>query len=149
MKILSLIISATLATIAIFHILWGFKIWVPIDDEGQLAKTVAGFPGVELMPSPAACFIVAFCLLIAIFITLAASYQMKLSRIPRKLLSFATLPLAAIFLLRGLITYTYGWAALTPEMPFREMDQLYYGPLCLFLGLGILTIGISSLRRLK
>ncbi|MNL57600.1 hypothetical protein D3C87_1811750 [compost metagenome] len=60
-------------------------------------------------------------------------------------LTLIGLPLAAVFLARGIVGYTAWWAAKTPEPNFRLNDTRVYSPLCLFLGLGFVALVILRL----
>jgi len=60
-------------------------------------------------------------------------------------LSLVGLPLAAVFLARGVVGYTPWWAEKTPEPNFRLNDARVYSPLCLFLGLGFIALVILRL----
>ena len=60
-------------------------------------------------------------------------------------LTLLGLPLAAIFLARGIVGYTAWWAEKTPEPNFRLNDRRVYSPLCLLLGLGFVALTILRL----
>jgi hypothetical protein len=45
---------------------------------------------------------------------------------------------AAVFLLRGAVTYMPFWRRVAPEQPFARLDRQYYAPLCLLIGVGLL-----------
>ena len=121
-QILSGFISITLSLIAILHFLWGFRVWAPLNDELQLARSVAGFTGIEKMPSSQACFFVALYLVLAALLVLISGGVIK-RQVPGKLFfEIATSCVALVFLIRGLFAYTGTWARMTPEQPFRTLD---------------------------
>ena len=131
MMILSVLISVVLALIALLHTLWGFGIWVPIRNEEALAHAAVGALGVTRMPGPIPCFLVAtglFAVIIAIWVS------------PGMIRSVVLWGAAAVFLGRGLITYTRAWRRMTPVEPFASNDRRYYGPLSLSLGMGLLLV---------
>ena len=127
---LAVILSAILLSIAALHVLWGIGYWMPINEEAALARAVAGFAGIEKMPGPVPCALVAVALLMA-----AASLWW-----PHGLWRTCAMALiAAVFLLRGLAPFTIFWRKLTQVEPFATLDRRYYGPLCLALGLGFVS----------
>jgi hypothetical protein len=130
-----------LLTVSTAHFLWSIgKTW-PIRDEKLLAQTVAGFKDIERMPPRWASFAVSVATLVAgvIALSLADHTSGGLA------LTLLGLPLAAIFLARGIIGYTPWWAEKTPEPNFRLNDARVYSPLCLFLGAGFLALVIMRL----
>ncbi len=136
MTAISIFLFGVLASISFLHLLWGMRIWIPVRNEKQLARTIAGFKGIEHMPSASACFIVALILLCFSISPLLIVGVISIGFIPPVLIKLATLGIALIFLGRGLIGYTSFWTKLTPEEPFRTYDRFLYAPLCLVLGLG-------------
>lgn len=137
---LSVLVSAILVVIAVFHLLWGLRIWVPVKGEAQLAKTVAGFEDIENMPKSRACFVVTLYLCFAALLTLISGGIVSSPDIGQPLIQLGTIVVALVFLMRGLFAYTQKWASMTPEQPFRKLDKLYYSPLCLFIGASIVCI---------
>lgn len=133
-------LACLLAALALLHAFWGLGgVW-PGHDEKSCAKTIAGFRGVERMPSPAASFAVAFALLVAAFVAMALGGIVAPIVPSSALLALAGAGAAALFLGRGIAGYTAAWRRLAPEMPFALYDRLYYSPLCLMLGAGFATL---------
>jgi hypothetical protein len=130
-----------LLAVATAHFLWSIGRTWPIRNEKLLAQTVVGFEGIERMPPRLASFAVSVATLAAGIIALSLADHDS-GGLPLSLLG---LPLAAIFLARGIIGYTAWWAAKTPEPNFRLNDTRVYSPLCLFLGAGFLTLVIMRL----
>ena len=142
---MSMLIAAfmfiALLAIATAHLLWSIgKTW-PIRQEKLLAQTVVGTAGIERMPPRLASFAIAIATLVAGVIALALADHDG-GGIG---LSLIGLPLAAIFLARGIVGYTSWWAGKTPEPNFRLNDRRVYSPLCLFLGAGFLALVILRL----
>ncbi|KRA40269.1 hypothetical protein ASD80_12750 [Devosia sp. Root635] len=130
-----------LLAVATAHFLWSIGRTWPIRGEKLLAQTVVGFKDIERMPPRLASFAVAVATLAAGIIALALADHDS-GGLPLSLLG---LPLAAIFLARGIIGYTPWWAEKTPEPNFRLNDARVYSPLCLFLGAGFLALVILRL----
>jgi hypothetical protein len=124
----AVILSTVLVVLAALHLLWAFRIWVPIPDEARLARTVTGFPGVEKMPPPLACALVALVLMIAAALPFWPQGTLR---------SLGLIGMITVFGLRGLAAFTPQWRKLTPVEPFATLDRRYFGPLCL--GLAVLS----------
>jgi len=92
MIVLSLFALIALLAISVLHILWAAKIWWPVRDEKLLARSVAGFPGIDKMPPPAACLFVAVSLLIVGALLGAWTVHTVISALPG--LSGPDLPIA-------------------------------------------------------
>jgi len=142
---MSMLIAAfmfiALLAVSTAHFLWSIgKTW-PIRGEKLLAQTVVGFRDIERMPPRLASFAVALATLAAGIIALALADHDS----GGLALSLTGLPLAAVFLARGVIGYTSWWAEKTPEPNFRLNDRKVYSPLCLFLGAGFLALVILRL----
>lgn len=133
MIVLSLFTLIALLTISVLHVLWAAKIWWPVRDETQLARTVAGFPGIYKIPPPTACLFVALSVLIVAALLLAT-----LLTEPAFLIRVALSGASLVFLARGAVGFTPFWARLTPEQPFRHLDRRYYSPLCLGIGVALI-----------
>ena len=136
--LISALVFIALLTVSMAHFLWSFGRTWPIREEKLLAQTVVGTAGIERMPSRW------LSLAVAIF-TLAVGL-LALSLADHTSggfgLSLLGLPFAAIFLARGIVGYTPGWAAKTPEPNFRLNDRRVYSPLCLAIGAGLLALVI-------
>lgn len=130
-----------LLAVSTAHFLWSIGRTWPIRSEKLLAQTVVGFEGIERMPPRLASFAVAVATLAAGIIALALADHDS----GGLTLSLIGLPLAAVFLARGIAGYTSWWAAKTPEPNFRLNDTRVYSPLCLFLGLGFVALVILRL----
>ena len=134
----ALFIGAILFLIAAIHLIWAFRIWWPGGDEESLARSVAGFRNIRKMPSAFQCGAVSFSMVgaAAAVIYLGAGSPFGGSVWLQTLCAL----FAAVFLTRGVLGFTQFWAGLTPEIPFRTLDRKYYSPLCILLGVGIVTI---------
>ncbi|WP_368184333.1 DUF3995 domain-containing protein [Aestuariibius sp. HNIBRBA575] len=130
------ILSGVLLILAGLHIMWGLGIWWPNRDEAALARTIAGFKGIDRMPGAIPCAIVAVALLAA------ARWPHLEDGFLRNLGMFG---FAAVFLGRGSIGFTQKWADITPEQPFRRLDRHYFSPLCLLIGAGYSLLLLQAL----
>ena len=142
---MSMLIAAfmfiVLLAVSFAHFLWSIGRTWPIRNEKLLAQTVVGFRDIERMPPKLASFAVFLATLTAGIIALALADHTG----GGFSLTLLGLPLAAIFLARGVIGYTPWWARKTPEPNFRLNDIRVYSPLCLFLGAGFLALVIMRL----
>jgi hypothetical protein len=142
---MSMLISAfmfiALLAVSFAHLLWSFGRTWPIRDEKLLAQTVVGFRDIERMPPRLASFAVAVATLAAGILALAMADHDS----GGLTLTLLGIPLAAVFLARGVIGYTPWWANQTPEPNFRLNDSRVYSPLCLFLGAGFVALTIMRL----
>ena len=130
-----------LGLIAALHAIWGLGYTWPDTDSQSLARRVAGFKGIQSMPSPAACFAVAAFLAVAALVILFAIGLFE-PVFPKIILKLILAGLAAGFWMRGIFSFLPFWRRMTPEQPFARLDRHYYGPLCLCLSLmltGIVT----------
>ncbi len=125
METLSFALALPLLALSALHLLWAFRVWVPIRSEAALARATTGFPGATTMPSPLLCALVAGVLLIGATLPYWPESPLR---------SLMIWGMAAVFVGRGAITYTAFWRKLTPVEPFATLDRRYYGPLCLILG---------------
>ena len=130
-----------LFAVSIAHLLWSLGRTWPIRDEKLLAQTVVGFKDIERMPPRPASFAVALATLAAGVIALALADHDS----GGLWLTLLGAPLAAVFLVRGVLGYTPWWAQKTPEPNFRLNDTRVYSPLCLFLGLGFIALMVLRL----
>ena len=144
MTLIAPAMSVILGLLALLHIYWGFGGFWPGTDGITLARTVAGFKGIEKPPAAAACFAVALVLLVAAVwpLLLAAEFG---SDLPGWLPVLGGLAFALVFTGRGIIGYLPGWRRRAPELPFARFDQLYYSPLCLALGLGFFALLLDQI----
>lgn len=124
-------LTLALVTIAMVHVAWGLRIWIPIREEARLARAVVGAQGVTQMPPPLLCFGVAGALgLVAVALAMLPST-------PAWLLLWCAAP---VFILRGALAYVPAWRRLTPEEPFATNDRHYFGPLCAAIGVGLVIV---------
>ncbi|MCB1333222.1 MAG: DUF3995 domain-containing protein [Roseivivax sp.] len=124
-------VSGVLIVVAAFHLLWALGLWVPLGDEAALARAVFGVPGAARMPGPVPAALVAVA---AFFLALLP----HLAWVPfrQALLALAGLVLGA----RGLAAWTPAWRRHFPQQPFARLDRVFYGPLCLVLGAGLIFL---------
>jgi hypothetical protein len=141
--ILAIVLAVPLTLVAALHAYWGIGgVW-PGTDARSCARAVAGFAGIEAMPSPAACFAVA-AVIVAVTLLVLALGGVFASPFDRQPLAGAALFAALAFIGRGAAGFTPAWRRLTPEMPFARLDLRYYSPLCLLLGIGIAVLALEG-----
>ncbi|MCA0277554.1 MAG: DUF3995 domain-containing protein [Proteobacteria bacterium] len=138
-------LAAVLYLLTSLHVYWGLGgVW-PGTDQASCARAVAGFRGVDTMPTPFACFAVAACLVLATLWPLAL-VGIFATPFPKAGLAASALMIALVFLGRGIAGFTPGWRRLTPEMPFARLDRLYFSPLCLAIGAGFAFLAIKGFQ---
>ncbi len=134
------LVFVPLLSISLVHFVWALGFNYPVRDEKALARTVAGFKGIEKMPNRFLSALIGFATLFAgIWVLAMADPKESL------ILTLGGAILVLVFLGRGIIGYTKRWAELTPEEPFRTLDKKIYSPLCIFIGSGILFLVIWRL----
>lgn len=126
MTFVALIVSASLVVIAAVHLLWALGYWWPIKNEAELARTVVGTKGVVKMPGAIACSLVVVALLFAAAWPWFPETPIK---------GFGLFIIAIVFQIRAIIAYAPFMKRTTPEQPFRKLDETYYAPLCIALGI--------------
>lgn len=134
--LISSLMFIALFAVALAHTLWTFGRTWPIRDEKLLAQTVVGTADIERMPPRLASFAVA----IVTFATGLFALALADHDSGGIGLSLLAIPVAAIFLARGVVGYTAWWKARTPQPNFRLNDARVYSPLCLLLGVGFIVL---------
>lgn len=140
MDVFAMIVAALLAVpllaVALAHLLWSVGIRWPIRDEALLARSVTGRPGAQRMPPKYLSFGVFLLAFAALLIALAVADPTS----GGLGLTLAALLAGLIFFGRGALGFTAGWAARTPEQPFRSIDRRTYSPACLAIGAGFFVL---------
>lgn len=131
----ALIVAAVLGALAILHLAWAIGFWVPIRDEGALARAVVGTRDVSRMPGAVPCALVAVALAFVATLPFTPGFPAQ-----RPLLAAAAL----VFFVRGVLTYTAAWRRIRPAQPFSTLDRRFYGPLCLALGAGLGLLAVTG-----
>jgi predicted permease len=139
--LISALICVALLAVSFAHLLWSFGVNWPTKDEKLLARTVTGFANAERMPPRWMSFGV------AVLTFAAAVWALALADHDGGgvLLTLIGAALGLVFLARGIIGFTPGWAQKTPEEPFRTNDRRVYSPLCIALGVGFLVLVLMRL----
>ncbi len=140
MILVAIALCLILLLIAALHLAWGLGLPWPGATETERVATVIGLRGQTRMPGvlPSLAVTGALCIVVAM-IGWNAVTASPLART-------GLLAAAAVFLVRGVAPWLHAWRRLTPQQPFARLDQLFYGPLCLVLGVGLVLIvlGIPS-----
>ncbi|WP_193335087.1 DUF3995 domain-containing protein [Devosia beringensis] len=130
-----------LLAVSVAHLIWSIGQTWPIRTEKLLAQTVVGTRDIQHMPRKRISLAIALGKLLAGVLALALADHDS----GGVALTLLGIPLAALFLGRGIIGYTSWWAQKTPEPNFRLNDRRVYSPLCLLLGAGFLLLVILRL----
>lgn len=139
MIVIVILLAAMLFALSAAHLAWALGSPRPARDERELARTVAGFRGIESMPpraAPAA---------VAVLLGLTGLLVLALSDANERSIATTGIVAAMVFLARGAICFTQSWRRRTPEEPFATLDRRYYSPLCPLIGAGFLALGIARL----
>lgn len=136
MTFLALLASLGLIIIAALHLLWALGYWWPIKDETELARTVVGSKGIVKMPNAVACSLVVVALLFAAAWPWFPDSVLK---------SLGLIGIAFVFQIRAAVAYTPFWKRMSPEQPFRRLDETYYAPLCIAFGVIFMILAGMSM----
>ena len=99
MALLSGLLATVFMVLAALHMLWGLRIWWPLDDEQALARAVVGSKNIEKMPSSLSCFLVTAALSAIALLAMTLGGLVGLAALPRWLVFLAGLGSAAVMLL--------------------------------------------------
>lgn len=147
MALVSILIFVVLGAVAFIHVLWGFGMTWPAQDGQTLSDMVVGTKDAAFMPGLLLTLIVAAGIAMAGVFALWGGGVISLW-LPTWMRTASLAVLAAIFLVRGAVTYLpFGPLADTVE-PFRTLDYRYFAPLILAIGLGYLMLLGSVLGTL-
>ena len=142
MMAVGLIVAAVLVALAGLHAYWATGgVW-PGTDEKSCARTIAGFKGIERMPSRPQAIAVSAILFAAAMLALFLGSGGDV--LPAGLMLLAGTAASFVFIGRGVLGYLPVWRLITPEMPFALYDVRYYSPLCLALGAGFAFLTASG-----
>jgi hypothetical protein len=143
MTLIAVAVSSIMAAVAAIHVYWGLGGLWPGRTEQELIDMIVGDKGRTRMPPAWLTFTVS-----SIFIGIAA-WPLLLAPLTARLTSpvlvvAATVLLAAVFLLRGFVSYIPAFARLNAVEPFATLNRRYYGPLCIALGAGYLALALNG-----
>lgn len=136
---LALGIAAVLLSLAVLHVYWA---------AGGKAGMTAAVPEVEgrpaFVPGPNATLLVALALTLGALVVLGRAGLWTPERIPRFVFLAGTWVLCAVFLARAVGDLRLvGLFKRVRGTRFARRDTLFYSPLCLLLGLGLLGLALS------
>jgi Protein of unknown function (DUF3995) len=140
----SVFIFVSLLAVSGIHMAWAFGSTFPALDEKALARTVAGFRGIEKMPPPAASAFVSLATFASALWPHVMSGQLELG-LPSWFVTFGGVVLTLVFLGRGVAGFTPWFKNLAPEQPFARLNQIYYSPFCTALGASFLWLTLGRL----
>jgi hypothetical protein len=129
---LALGLAGLLAAIAALHLAWAFGLTWPAPKGGSLAAYASGgrrAPGRAPTVAVAAAILAGAAVILAFGSPLAAPWG--------RLAALAYAGLTAVFLLRGAAGYVPAIWRYAQGAPFHRLNRLYYSPLCLLIGGGL------------
>jgi hypothetical protein len=141
MTVISAILFAVLAALALLHAYWGAGGRWPASNDRELAETVVG---VAKLPSAAACYCVAFALA-ATGVWALLTACILFPPWPLELTWAGGLAAALLFLVRGFGGYHPAWRRWHPLEPFATNDRRFYSPLCLAIGFAYLILSLWAI----
>jgi len=138
-----------LSVIAIIHTYWAFGgVW-PAQSVKALIHTVIGDPRFFAMPPTWMTLCVSIALMAAGWIALERAEIVRF--LPRWMVTLGAWVLLIVFILRGLSSFlvAFGIRHVTSSLtePFATYDVWLYGPLCVLIALGYLTLTFKKMRR--
>lgn len=139
MSWLAIILSVVFAAVGALHALWALRIWWPIADEAQLARTVVGAQGITQMPGRAITWAVVAVIALGLGIVAQLVGWIALP-VPTWLSQCAGWAMAGVLILRGISSYVPPVSRLPQEAPFRALNLWLFSPLILALGLGVAVL---------
>ena len=142
MPLIAITLFTTLMVVAIVHIGWAFGMSWPAKTRAELPAMVVGIPAGSPMPPAALTSAVG----LAIFgLGAAALWGAGLISLWRAdtYRTWVLAAIAAIFALRGIMTYLPFGPLQASVEPFRSLDRRYFAPLCLLLAAGYFAIFLS------
>lgn len=135
--LLPLLLAGVLFLLSAVHLYWGFGGRWPGHDEASMVEHVVGRTRGMKAPSLVASVAVALALAAGAGLVLAATFPLTSFE---PWLKAARWALLAVFAGRGVATYVPPLFRYAEGTPFWRLNRRAYGPLCLAIALGILTI---------
>ncbi len=129
---LALGLAGLLTALAGLHLGWAFGLSWPAPKGGSLAAYASGgrrSPGRGLTVAVAAAILAGAAVILAFSAPLASPWRL--------LATLAYAGLTAVFLLRGAAGYVPPIWRYAEGAPFHRLNRLYYSPLCLLIGAGL------------
>jgi hypothetical protein len=139
MTLIAIAMFALLAAIAAIHLLWGFGMRWPAQNERELVALVVGRTGQTRMPTIMQCIAAATAIFVAGVWALALADLVALP-FSSNVLMVAGLAAAVIFAARGAAAYWPVWRVRFSQEPFATLDRDCYGPLCLLFAAGFMAL---------
>lgn len=136
---LALALAGLLIAIGALHLGWAFGLHWPAPRGGEVNAYVSGG---RVLPGRLPTIAVAAAIFTGAAVILA--FGAPLPGPWRPLVALAYAGLTAVFLLRGLAGYVPAIWRYAQGTPFHRLNQLYYSPLCLAIGAGLV---LNAMRR--
>lgn len=148
-RIVGWTLFCVLSLIAAIHVYWAFGGLWPAQTVEELIYTVIGDPRFERMPPEWMTITVALALWAAGWIALERAGIVRF--FPRRMMTLGCWVLIAVFALRGLSAFLVaaGIRTVSPALtePFAKNDLWFYGPLCVLIALGFLSLTFRKVRK--
>lgn len=148
-RIIGWALFCVLTLIAAIHLYWAFGGLWPAQTVEELIYTVIGDPRFERMPPAWMTIAVAIALLIAGLIALERAGIVRF--LPRWMVTLGCWVLIAVFALRGLSAFLVAAGVRTVSTaltePFATNDLRLYGPLCVLIAVGFLSLTFRKMRE--
>lgn len=142
MELISFAIFIVLQLIALVHFGWAFGMAWPAKHREALPMMVVGLPEGTPMPAPAVTVLVAIAISSLGMVALWGAGVANIGAF-EGVKGWALICVAAIFGMRGVMTYLPFGPLKAAVQPFRSLDLRFFGPLCLMLATGYLAVFLS------
>ncbi|MBL1436604.1 MAG: DUF3995 domain-containing protein [Rhodobacteraceae bacterium] len=142
MELISFAIFVVLQLVSLVHFGWAFGMAWPAKHRAALPMMVVGLPEGSPMPSVAVTVLVAIAISGLGLVALWGAGMVNIFAF-EGLKGWVLICVAAIFGIRGVMTYLPFGPLKAAVQPFRSLDLRYFGPLCLMLATGYFVIFLS------
>jgi len=138
-ELIAYAIFAILLVVSLVHLAWAFGMAWPAKQRDMLVPTVVGLPKEKPMPPAVLTVVVAFAITCLGVVALWGAGVISVSGFAG-VKGWALLGVAAIFSVRGIVTYFPISPFKSAAEPFRSLNRRYFSPLCLLLSAGYTAI---------
>ncbi len=142
----AILVFLLLQVVALVHIGWAMGMSWPAESRDKLVALVIGLPEGTSMPSAGLTVAVAVAISMVGLGALWGAGWFSLGVLDRYK-SWLLLGAAAVFLVRGVLTYMPFGPLQASVEPFRTLDLRYFAPLCFALALGYLITYFSMANQ--
>ncbi len=135
MAIIPITIFIILVTTALLHTAWGFGMLWPGTSQQSLVNTVVGDPNIHSIPPLPITLAVAISIAAAGICALWGAHLVDIA-LPLWMRKTSIIVLTLIFTIRGALTYIPKGPLSATVEPFYSLNQRYFSPLILAIGVG-------------